>query len=242
MNKKIHSLAILTGLTLLGTNTAVLAAPVGNLDTNVTASFTEDKTPAVPLDPTDPTKPVKPERPGTTGPLSLDAVPTGIDFGTNELKAGQNLTLLAKPMKVTHQDDTQKEVPHYVQVTDKRGGRLGWKLTVRQTAQLKSTGGVDLTGAVMSLNKQTISSPSTEVAPTGFTGKLDLTPGSDVTVMTAAAGQGYLTWIQKYGSLIDDGSGKANVNDGVQLMVPSGAAQATKYTGSLVWTLNDTPA
>ncbi|GKQ43331.1 cell surface protein [Companilactobacillus sp. RD055328] len=237
---KLSSLVLLTGVALMGTSSAI-AAEVGSLDTNLSATFIEDTSENTPLDPTDPTKPVDPGRPGTGGVLSLDVAPISIDFGTTMLEAGANQTIFAKPMVVKSEGDLDKEVPHYVQVTDKRGGRLGWKLSVKQEAQLKS-GADDLTGAIISIQDQSIVSPSAEVAPTGFTGKLDLTPGSDVPVMTAVSGQGYLTWIQKYGAITDDGSGTANENKGVQLYVPSGAAQAKAYTGSLVWSLSDTPA
>lgn len=234
----------LLSLLALGTSstTAVSAATVGTLDTDVTAAFTEDTQPNLPVDPTDPGSTVDPGRPGTGGPLSLDVAPMKIDFGTTEIKAGENQTIMAKPMEVKDANQLTKLVPNYTQVTDKRGGRLGWTLNVKQVEQLKSASNDLLTGAVINFKNSKIISPSVgETAPTGFTGDLSLTPGSDSTVMSAAAGVGYLTWVQSYGNVIDGEAGGDKLNDGIELFVPSGAAKATTYSGKLVWSLTDTP-
>lgn len=234
---------ILLSLLALGASstTTVSAATVGTLDTDVTAAFTEDTTPNLPLDPTNPNETVDTGRPGTSGPLSLDVAPMKIDFGSNELKAGEDQRISAKPMEVKDSKQVSKLVPNYTQVTDKRGGRLGWTLNVRQEKQLESAGADVLTGAVISFKNSKIISPSTEVTPTGFTGDLSLTPGSDSKIMSAASGEGYLSWIQSYGDIVDNEAKTDKLNNGIELFVPSGAAKATTYTGKLVWSLNDTP-
>lgn len=241
MIKKIR-IAMLPALALfVGPTTSTLAAEVGNLDTNLAAVFTEDLSSTPSLDPNDPTKEIDTGREGTPGPLSLDVAPSLIDFGTHKLKAGYDEIIKAKPMRVKDSNGLDKEVANFTQVTDKRGGRLGWTLNVKQLDQLKSATDDVLTGAMISFKNANIISPSTETAPTGFSDNLDLVPGSDTTIMSAKPGAGYLTWLQVYGKLVDNADATAKLNDGIELSIPSGSAQAKAYTGKLMWSLSDTP-
>ncbi|MHC9537428.1 WxL domain-containing protein [Dellaglioa sp. BT-FLS60] len=193
---------------------------------------TDPTDPVTPVDPTDPTKPV---HPGTAGPLSIDFA-SSLAFG-EQIISGDNQVYKAKVQSVTDKDGT-RDVPNYVQVTDKRGTNAGWTLTVNEGAQFASNG-EKLTGAELAIaaGKQTVAGKNAvdpTVDPTATqTAQVIGTDAS--TVMGAKADQGMGTWTDAFGK------DAADAADAVTLTVPGTSKKnaGDTYTTDLVWTLTN---
>ena len=134
------------------------------------------------------------------------------------------------------QDITAKNKTHNavtagtLKVSDLRGTGEGWKVTVTQQAQLATTTGAELTGAVLKLNNATTSNSSNETV-TFHAG--DLTPGTASLVFDAQVNNGNGTSTLAFADGTTD----------VQLEVPGSTAKKSEaYTAELVWTLTDSPA
>ncbi|MFH4233977.1 WxL domain-containing protein, partial [Acinetobacter baumannii] len=80
------------------------------------------------------------------------------------------------------------EVPNYVQVTDNRGTNAGWKLTVTQNEQFKTTSNQELTGAALTLKNGILNSASGSDAPESLQ-NITLTPGVASDVVNAKIDQ-----------------------------------------------------
>lgn len=116
-----------------------------------------------------------------------------------------------------------------LKVSDLRGTGEGWKVTVTQQAQLATTTGAELTGAVLKLNNATTSNSSNETV-TFHAG--DLTPGTASLVFDAQVNNGNGTSTLAFADGTTD----------VQLEVPGSTAKKSEaYTAELVWTLTDSP-
>lgn len=215
---------LLTGLLLSSAVLGSLSVDAATYSSNGVVNFEKDDTPTPPVDPVDP-DPNGPE-PGTPGPLSIDYA-SSFDFGTQKIST-QTHTYNAALQK--YKNGTPADGPNYVQVTDKTGLYTGWDLTVKQESQFKK-GTTDLTGAAMTLNKIKAKSISGSAAPTTST-KVDLNPGDEHSIASAAAGQGKGTWAFHFGENATDAA------DAVSLTVPGTAnAEVGKYTTSLTWKL-----
>lgn len=117
-----------------------------------------------------------------------------------------------------------------LKVSDLRGTGEGWKVTVTQQAQLATTTGAELTGAVLKLNNAKTSNSSNETV-TFHAG--DLTPGTASLVFDAQVNNGNGTSTLAFADGTTD----------VQLEVPGSTAKKSEaYTAELVWTLTDSPA
>lgn len=121
-------------LTLLvgGATTTIAAGNTGGSATSKGAvSFKANTNPTDPIDPTDPTDPIDPTDPvdpGTPGPLSLDYA-SNLNFDMNEISTKDEV-YHATLVEVKDGEST-REVPNFVQVTDKRGTNAGWTLEVK---------------------------------------------------------------------------------------------------------------
>nr|WP_281734468.1 WxL domain-containing protein [Streptococcus lutetiensis] len=132
---------------------------------------------------------------------------------------------------ITAKNKTYKAVTAgTLKVSDLRGTGEGWKVTVTQQAQLATTTGAELTGAVLKLNNATTSNSSNETV--AFHAG-NLTPGTASLVFDAQVNNGNGTSTLAFA----DGTTDA------QLEVPGSTAKKSEaYTAELVWTLTDSPA
>lgn len=249
MKKIIASIAlstiILGGTSLVTKN--VNAAEIGSGSTTGTVSFSESSSTTEPEKPVDPENPgggeggtTDPQFPGTPGPLSLDYAPT-LDFGTHDI-SGKNEVYNAKAL--TYEiGGNSKIVDQFVQVTDKRAGdHKGWKVSVKQLGQFKDEKGNTLKGAKISFKNGKVDA-SEDVNVDGnksvSTVDFEIDPeGSYSSVMTADTGNGFGTWITKWGEVKDD-----NTISNITLSVPGASVKnATTYNTTLTWSLSDTPS
>ncbi|MGX7058436.1 WxL domain-containing protein [Vagococcus humatus] len=215
--------------------------------------FEVDDSPTDPLDPTDPSQPVEPEKPGQKGPLSLDFV-SSLDFGTQEISK-EDRVYYATTQQIKQQNTgVVKQVPHYVQVTDKRGQDDGWIVQVRQNGPLKAATSKYpvLTGAIITWNSpKSVSVFKTEENDVEvFPIELNEN-GVASTVMNAKAYHSFGTWLSVYGeetsltSVVEktpQGNRMRKINPAVSLFVPGKTPKdAAKYYTSLTWELSSVP-
>lgn len=121
-----------------------------------TVNFTEDSNATTPKDPTDPSK----ENPNATfpdaegnketgakGPLSLDVVPSTMNFGTQTLdyKGGTYNGIASTAAGASGL--------HFIQVTDNRGTIGGWRLTVKRTEFATSDSTKQISGSRLLIPK-----------------------------------------------------------------------------------------
>lgn len=247
------TIALISTTLLIGATQAVAAPGLlpANRKTDAQVKFIEDESPTDPTNPTDPdpekpvkpvdpTDPEKPIEPGTNGPLSLDYASI-LDFG-EQLISVKDKVYYAKPQLLFGEDgivDEANPVPNYAQVTDKRGGEKGWALSVKQNGQFKAEkSGRELTGAEITFKNAVVDSVSTSKAPSivksSFSLKSDGT-GVAENVMSAAKGEGFGTWVYRFGNDVT----KA---ESIELSVPGATAKDTDtYKTTLTWTLTDIP-
>lgn len=210
-----------------------------SIKSNSTVSFEEDTSLTDPLDPTNPDEknpitPLDPDdhEPGTNGPLSIDYV-SNIRFGLKKA-SGKKEVYWAKLDGVEDSDGTDKEIPNFVQVTDKRGVWKGWHLTVTQEKQFyNATAKESLSGAQMTLMNAIPNSKDGAQAPT-VKNPIVLNPGVPQDVANAEENKGSGTWAVRFGQ--DNEEAKESIS----LEIPSITTKAQgEYATTLTWKLTD---
>ncbi|MFC6208276.1 WxL domain-containing protein [Levilactobacillus tongjiangensis] len=247
MKKSLSSL-VLAGALLLGAVAPVTANAATTPSTGKTTTsveFTAPDAPTSPVNPTDPTTPLDPKTPdggdngGATDPskagkLAFLYVSEGINFGSHQsvtdkaAAAGQSF----KAQTVKTQDfGTGTANPNLVtEVSDARGTNAGWEVSV-SASDLTGDNGSSITGASIQLVGDTNSEfVKNSAGDTITAGHPTLTTGGDGAVLySAAAGTGAgISAMQIAPDDITLGTLPVNVKAGT-------------YTGSLNWTLGDTP-
>lgn len=238
MTKNIELKRLLTSGALLGALSLSVVTPLtvnaatsfeGETSTNI--EFKQGEVP--PIDPEEPGVVVPPE--GGNGSFALQAVPAAWNFGSSA---------------VSGQDSTHSGVSAnhgMVRVADLRGTYAGWNLQARLvplTAVEGEDGGEVESRASQQLVGTTITVPATlrEFNITDNT-LMDLDPdnaqnptlnesivinSNNTGIKRAAEGKGLGVWQTTFAT--------------PELTIIGGQAQAdTEYTGSIVWTLQDTP-
>ncbi|MBO0473882.1 WxL domain surface protein [Enterococcus sp. DIV0840] len=231
------STAILLSVTANATSAmAEEASKEYNTDATITFEAGDDEvTPPVDPenpDPEIPVDPIDPPGPGTGGALSID-YGSKFKFGTQKISTTDKI-YYAAPDEMS--DGSKK--PTYVQVTDKRGTLEGWKLSLSQPEQFKTSTGEELVGAQLKFTKGEAASIIDEkYAPTNVSSEIIMTPGeSNLLAVNAEKGTGVGTWVYRFGSNVDENA------DAVQLSVPGKSVKlAQQYSAKLVWSLENTP-
>ncbi|KRL61306.1 WxL domain-containing protein [Latilactobacillus fuchuensis] len=247
INKVLMASAVVLA-TSVNLSSVAMAAEAGSVTTKGDVTFVEDTDPTTPVDPTDPDIPVDPTDPdkpnSTEGPLSIDYA-SNLHFGEQKISA-KTQTYFAAMDKIKDPADANNTLdkPNWVQVTDKRGTNVGWKLQVQQGAQFATGAAEELKGAEIKLmNGATKSTSDNQAGVPTASQEITLVPGDSTTagaaqdVMTAQADQGMGTWTNGFG---DDTTGSKSIS----LTVPGASAKVKdgKYTTDLTWVLTDTPA
>jgi hypothetical protein len=132
----------------------VQATDVGSVETDVNATFTPGTSVVPPVDPTDPTKPeVDPGNPGTgnQGPLAVIYATNLLDFGSHEVPA-MDATFTSADGNSNVWNGFES-----VQISDARGGALGWKLSVKADPLKTVSNGDELKGAELEIGASTVS-------------------------------------------------------------------------------------
>ncbi len=200
------------------------------------AGFIENDSVVPPVDPTDPDKPIIPDKPGTKGPLSLDAA-SDYQFG-NQKMSDKTMSYAAELAEVTvAENEATKKVPHFIELTDNRGGETGWRLEVRQNAPFQTKAGAALKGTTLTFSTITaVSLTGGGTAPAVPTEAVKVLSEStqNVSVVTATAGTGGGSWGILFGTL------EKGADEGVQLTIPGNTKKEEGlYQTTLTWTLVD---
>lgn len=230
------TLAVASALSVLTIGTLAVPTSVYAADSTASVTFKANDNPTSPVDPENPDNPFTPDKPATgeKGPLSIDYV-SDLNFGSQEITT-KDATYNAALTSGKDASGAAKNTPNFAQITDNTGASLGWSLKVQQVQQL-SSGNDELKGAQISFaNLQAVTnSASNAIAPAVAPG-IELVPGVDSPVTTAAANQGEGTWVTRFGKDATEGA------NAVQLSVPGASVKkATTYSSTLKWTLTQTP-
>ncbi|CUB10913.1 hypothetical protein BN2127_JRS1_02699 [Bacillus cereus] len=242
MKTKKLALTGVISLSALSAGTPAFAAEGATMNSKGFIQFEQNTDTVNPVNPTrpeevveprDPKDPKDPHEDGTKGPLSIDYV-SNFQFKTQKA-SGNNEVYYASLDRVKKKvDGSIIEVPNYVQVTDNRGTNAGWKLTVTQNGQFKTTSNQELTGAALTLKNGILNSASGSDAPESLQ-NITLTPGVASDVVNAKINQGMGTWTNAFGQLEE-------AKKSVELSVPGKTKkEQAEYTTSLTWELKDAP-
>lgn len=237
-NKKslwLASTALLVGVSFSAAT--VFADEGGSLNTDGTITFEQGKAPE-PVNPVNPVEPITPDNPvGPIGEgLTLDYVST-LDFGTKKISTTTQ-TYYATADKGKNSKGEEISYPNYVQVSDLRGTKAGWNLSVKQNAQF--TAGTDeLTGAKLTFSNAELVTGAKEAdsyKPTATAGaSFTLTPGTELPLINSENGKGMGTWVYRFGDATKQAAS-------IGLEVPGTTLQLAKaYSTTLTWQLNNTP-
>ncbi|EXJ24334.1 extracellular protein [Alkalibacterium sp. AK22] len=217
---------------------AVMADP-NEAESDVTIEFIVPDDTDVPtvVDPTDPSitfpvtpgdrDPGDPDDPvtGFSGPLTLDFV-SSLDFGTVAISAQS-------------QEYESLTLRPFVQVTDRRGTREGWALTVSLSEFRDEEGETSLSGAVLNLENASLVTPGVggDNTPEGLAGSIALdSNGTSANVTVAGEGTGAGTWLTRWLAPVGE-----TPNPNVTLTVPGGAATVGDHEATLTWILTNAP-
>lgn len=187
------------------------------------------------VNPLEPGTEIETDMEGTAGPLSIDYVPQ-LDFGKNQISTADKTYYAALNTVTVKDGGTQMDVPNFVQVTDNRGNKAGWTLSVSASHFMTGEGEV-LTGAYLTFHNANVYTPNARGdGPTALDPVRIAEVDTSYPVLTAAAGQGAATWGAYYGNAEDNGK------NSVTLSVPGRSTKlAEKYTATLTWSLAETP-
>lgn len=192
-----------------------------------------------PIDPTHPdmNHPITPEDPEehdkpTSGSLSIDYI-SNLRFGEQKI-TGADTTYHAQLDQFTDSKGEAIARPNFIQITDVRDNKSGWRLTVTQDKQFQNEN-EELTGAVLKLNNAILTTPNDGVPPIA-SNNIALTPGSSTDILEAKTNQGTGTWLNRFGK--DEEEGKLSIS----LSVPGETKKVQgEYKTSLTWILTDSP-
>ena len=221
---------ILTALSLGLIGAGLYTPTVDALTSNATVDFTNPtQAPAI-VNPDNPGgEPLEnPETDGEVsgefGSLTLDYV-SNFDFGSHELNRNEQNYF------------AENQRTPFAQVTDVRGTGAGWRL-VAQFNGFTQDGNASLQGAEINLTNSELvtTQDNMNTAPTTSSAGIVLNQNAaDITI--AEEGQGKGTWLTKWA----DDDNAAAFNQSVVLSVPAAVATAGEHTGTITWTLYNTP-
>lgn len=245
MKKK--AIAVLGLAVMLMTTNVIGVFAADNKDASSSATFELQSgggTVTPPVDPEEPDENIDPDdededgggSTGNTGALRIDYV-SNYKFGTHSIEAGEQIF---NAELVSANNGTHK-VPNYVQVSDLRGEKEGWALSVQQD-QFKVVGNATETmdGAqivLKNITPNTVNAVKAEVAPGNIVLNGNNAPHL---LMKAAEEVGYGTHVAYFGDY--NKGDEESAKESVQLVIPEGTERLkAKYKSVLTWTLADAP-
>lgn len=214
MKKILGGLAVCGAVLAVSFSTVLAEEFTANTEGSVSFTTDRDKVGVI----------TKPEKPGvvivpevdegnkTVGDLRLQFVPS-FKFGVNELKVGEQLLnpTLIKYEQTVPADAGDKYIPHFIQVTDVRGKKQGWNLTVSSTT-FQTDAGDELPYAKISFKQGKLSNDvynATELADKVKT----FADGGNTLEIPTEATQAALVMSTKTADATTDGTGTTIVLD-----------------------------
>lgn len=169
------------------------------------------------------------------GPLSLDVTPF-FQFDEQAISSSDQIYNASLQQFLTDKGE-RKEIPNYLQVTDKSGRQNGWRLTLLQASPFQTLDGKhELRGAHLTLSHiQGASTVADSYAP-NIVDEVSLAPGITTILAEASQGQGMGTWVIRFGGTTKE------AQSAIQLFVPGRSVKRAKtYQARLNWKLSDVP-
>ncbi|MDR0879757.1 MAG: WxL domain-containing protein [Clostridioides sp.] len=256
--RKFASVAMVAGMVVVAAGTGVVSADtvdskLSNAKVVFNAGGGGEGDPEDPTDPENPLDPDDPDDPDIThnnGELVLVVTPN-LNFGLQKTSVSDQ-TVWAQPLKVSdnHSPDSSTKgnwEPKYVQVKNDRGTAEGWKLTVKQNEQFKTSsqdGSKELTGAVLTFTNGSLSSNQNKTGVTAQQTVSLATLNSSVVVMDAAVGSSDGNFINKFGNQqkdFDPNDPKKYPHENISLFIKGGSAKKLAYSTTLDWNLENVP-
>ncbi len=211
---------------------------------------------SVVVDPEDPEDPEDPVDPGgsTNGDLRIDYI-SPLSFGKVKLKE-KNRMYNSLATKIGNKGMSRGS---FIQISDMRETKSGWKLQVKQEHQFKTPDNKELTGAVLSIDKGWANSIDDQNPPNVTRDTLSINNiGQVYDVARADKNKGSGVWSINFGASDhnDDGqpitlfkekvsnADKESVirNSAIALRIPDSTKIATKeYATKITWLLSETP-
>lgn len=229
------------------------AAPSGEPESSAVLEFTEGEGPTTIVDPEKPVYSIDPheDENGETGvtnnrgSLRIDYV-SNFKFGSQAVQSGsQQFHAALIPADAEHTESGYIEVPNFVQLSDLRGTKAGWTLSVKQDDYFKVTSGElegrEMTGARITLDNIITNTARQENAVQTAADKITFTAiGEYYHLMTAVKGEGTGTHVAHFGEY-NQGQ-KESARNSVILEIPAGIEKTiAPYQTSFTWLLADVP-
>ncbi|WP_308618325.1 WxL domain-containing protein [uncultured Enterococcus sp.] len=214
-------------------------------------------------DPENPVNPIEPEDliPPSSDLLRLDYVPS-LKFSTqksdaNDQKYAANAMMFA--------DDTMPRA-QFIQVTDRRGTKAGWNVSVRQEKQFATAENIELDGAMLSFDYSWTNGSDKAKAPVVKKDIIEMKIDETQEIANAKKGTGDGTWFISFGASQNNSQGVKNtleprldrddqvimhdtfnkplfLNSAIQLAVPGRTEKVIgkPYKTELTWILSELP-
>lgn len=220
---------VLTALSIGLIGAGLYTPTVNALDSNAYVEFENPTTSPTILDPENPDgEPL--ENPGQDGVISNQTGPLTLDYVSNFYFGSQVLS-----SKNESYDATDQRTP-FAQVTDVRGTGAGWRLIATLNG-FTQDGEASLPGSIINLYNSSLITTGDNTNDKPTTSPEIVLSQNAVDITTATDGQGKGTWLTTWD---DEDTTTAN-NQNVVLNVPAASATAGEHTGTITWTLYNTP-
>lgn len=245
MNSTPLKASVLAGILI--SSSLLLASPTsaaGPTQRNTNANVTFEM--LLPVDVVDPLDPDTPKTPGDGegdvntgegGELTLDFAPN-LYFGSHKIKKDMEYVFpaLVNAAKATNPEEQTSDP--FIQVTDRQMKPGNWSVSVNASSFISDqTKDTSLEGSYLTFENGVLNRPtanSSAIEPT-LNSSIKVTTGDPaVPVLTAADGEGALTWVAHWIP-----KGQASLPK-VALTVPAGTMKKGKHTSALTWTLATT--
>lgn len=218
---------LLSKATLVGAEPLEIKGEVG---------FVENTTRPPVVNPLDPDSEIEIDTGGSIGALSVDFA-SSLDFGRNQVSTSDKTYYAAANTVTVKESGEEIVVPNFVQVTDNRGTKAGWTLSITASDFTTEEGRV-LTGAYITFHHAHIYTPnSLGNEPVAVESVMLEEVETPYPIVTANDGQGTATWGVYYAG-VDDATGEKSIT----LHVPGESTKmAETYKSTLEWSLSEAP-
>lgn len=186
------------------------------------------------LDPIDPEEEIRPEEvPELSKALEsfrIDFVPA-FSFGRQNIST-QDKVYTADALKI---EETNKQRPNFVQISNFDREISSWNLSVRQEKQFQTSEGDLLLGASLRFVNTELISIHNQVPPADYPREVELIPGETSQLFKVDTGAAAGTWIYRFGN-------QESKAESVRLTILGDTMpSARNYQTKFIWTISTTP-
>lgn len=233
---KIARTLLLTALVIPIASTHPTSVWAESSKTEGEVGFIENVTLPPIVNPLNPNSEIETDLEKTVGALSIDYA-SNLDFGNHQISTSDKTYYAAANTVTVKENGEEVVIPNFVQVTDNRGTKGGWTLSVT-ASDFSTESGKILTGAYITFHHANVYTPNSRGdGPIATYPVMVEEAGTPFPIMRANDGQGTATWGVYYAGTDDSTGEKA-----ITLHVPGESTKmAESYTSTLEWNLSETP-